>query len=258
MELKKAWILYRRQFMALSTNRAIIGFMIYAIVLTFITTWNDDQKMVNLASFVIGELGEEKQYAFQDAFYDYYFVAYIPLILFFIRPFVMNEVIESHTVSNALWLRMAPTTQITLVLYRIMIIAGAGLLLLTISILWAALFSIYHNINFTLLIQSFYSLFGYVILAGGLIIFIKGKPNQKIELRHAYVWLILILPIVLFFFRDTGFKKFGYIYPAAGPYLKHNIGVASWSSTNAAVILGSFLLTLALLITCLKSYKSRS
>lgn len=244
IELRRAWILFKNNLRCQYRSKAILWILVYGILLTFFTTWNEELGMVKLATFPVGELGEERLYALQDAFYDYVFVLYIPVILFYIRTQVLGPIAQSYTVSNSLWLRLAPTKPVSLALYRSLIVIGGTFFLAVTCFLWASLFSIWHNIPLRLLFQSVYSLTGYTLLTGGIIILFKGKPTQSLEMRQAHVWVVISIPFILYFFKDIGSRNFGSIYPFAAPYFKHVIGETTLHGTTAAAILGLILMSL--------------
>lgn len=244
IELRRAWILFKNNLPFQYRSKAILWIIAYGILLTFLTTWNIEQGMVNLATFTVGELGEERIYALQDAFYDYVFVLYIPVILFYIRTQVLGPIAQSYTVSNSLWLRLAPTKPISLALHRSFIVIGGTFFLTVTCFFWASLFSLWHNIPLRLLFQSIYSLTGYTLLTGGIIIIFKGRPTQSLEMRQAYVWMVILVPFILYFFKDIGSRNFGSFYPFVAPYLKHVIGKTTLHGTTAAAILGLLLMSL--------------
>lgn len=239
--MKKAWVLYQNVLPGQLRSRALLVYAIYALLLIFLTTWNADETMVNLAGFTVGDL-EERTFAFQDAFFDYVFMAYIPLLPFYVRSHILGPVAESYTVSNSLWLRLAPTKPLTLALYRLLIVIGGTLILWSVSFVWSVLFALWHGLPLGLLQQSIFSLAGYTLLTGGLITLCKGRPTHTIELRQAFVWMIMLVPIGLYVFRAAGTSRLGAFYPFAAPYLKHNIGADTFNGTLAAAVLGLALL----------------
>lgn len=240
-ELAKAWVIYQNVLPRQWRNRTLLVYVVGALLFTILTTWNSDQTMVNLAGIPIGDL-EERRFAFQDAFYDYVFLAYIPLLPFYIRTFILAPVTESYTVSNSLWLRLAPTRPVTLALYRMLIVVGGTVILWGVGFIWSVVFALWHDIPLGLLQQAIYSFAGFTLFAGGLITLLKGNPTQTIEMRQAYVWLVMLIPIGLYFFRETGSNALGPFYPFAAPYLKHTIGEITLNGTTAAALFGLLLL----------------
>lgn len=243
-ELKQAYILYNNYVIS---NWRYIVFCILLIIgislfVTFSIQWNSEFGKVQFLNVLVGLNGEPREYALQYAFFDYFKLTWVVLLLVFFPWKVLSPISESYTVSNTLWLRLSSATDLSITIYRVLIILITTVVVASISFFWIMLFSIIQSIPISMLWEAGLAITSYVLFSGGLIISLRGKSTLPLNIRQIFVILAWIVPLSFYAFRVFFSERMHGFFPFSFPYGANELSYKTIRASFSACALGILLL----------------
>lgn len=235
-------------------------FLVWGIVSTLMISWNDERGLVEFGSLQLeSTLGKNREASLQRVFYDFFTFGWLPFVLFIFSR-VLIPVNMSYSVSQVLWLRLSHTSNITLVSARIIQVFAATTLVSFVGLVWIFFYSILHGVEASLLKHAVFSVTGYVLLAGGIVILLAGRPNLQTEKRFAFVVLAAALPLLLYLIGKHLGVRFNGFFPYAVPLEAKAANLDTIKAYFTASALGCSLMGVQLMIQLLfnQSLKSSS
>lgn len=231
------------------SSPALWSFFLMGIAFTFAVKWNDEASTLEFAGLNLGMGGSNGRFwSLKYAFYDLFIAGWI-VVVFFVFNKVLMPVTTSYMVSQSLWLRLASTNNTTLVISRIFQVFSATGLVFFISLIWVLAYSFRHQIGFHELVAAVYGASGYVLLSGGIIILLSGKPTTGIERRYAFVVLAMSIPVLLYLIGKNAnvIRRFDGFFPYALPLGLKDTTFESVRAYKTAGMIGAIFMAVSLL-----------
>lgn len=222
-------------------------------VFSFLAFWNNAEESIFLFGFIDlydVTLSSVKEESFRILFYDLYSTFWVTLLLTYIPNKVIFPLSHSFSVNQSLWMRFLPNTKVTdvalsrvyMLFYSLSIMVGA-------SAIWIVLYSILKGVDILELLIPVLGLVGHVCMAAGLCFLVGSNKKSSVSFRKSVVYILLLLPVLLYLIGDSTAIKLGGIFPYASPFsAKH----------NGNVVLKPFLTTLIIGILLISYYLGRN
>jgi len=222
-------------------------------VFSFLTFWNSGEESIFLFGFIdlydvtLSSIEEE---AFRILFYDLYSTFWLILLLTYIPNKIIFPLSHSFSVNQNLWMRFLPNTKITdvalsrvyMLFYSLSIIVGA-------SAIWIIIYSVLKGVDIRELLIPVLGLVGHVCIVAGLCFLVCSNKKSSVSLRKSIVYLLLLLPVLLYLIGDSIAKKLGGIFPYASPFS---------AKYNGHIVVKPFLTTLIIGILLISYYLVRN
>lgn len=240
--IKKGWIIYRNHFPSVYKHWTVVVSILLMLLFTFFTSLEADKSIIYFFSLPILDTMADRNFAFQVVFFDFFTVIWTIICLGFVPVKILAPVVQSYTVSNLLWLKLGPTNRYDLTLYRVMLVIIPACVFGIVSVLWALLFSTVHQIPFSEIIYPVYSLLAFILFTGSISLCMSGKPTTLIEVRYAYIFVILVIPVLLFLLKSKIIYKLNGRYPFVFPYRADKLGFETLPGTITAIVIGVILI----------------
>ncbi|MFM9948613.1 MAG: hypothetical protein ACKV1O_11800 [Saprospiraceae bacterium] len=244
--IRSAWTIYKNHLTPLYRHWTVIFSVILMLLFTFFTSLDERQYAITFFSLPIFDVQSDKNSAFQYVFFDYFEIIWGVICLGFVPFKILVPVVQSYTVSNSLWLRLAPTNTYILALYRAMLVLIPTIVFGVVALLWEFLFSIVHGLSFSLIGYPVCSMLAFMLFTGSLSICMAGKPTTMIEIRYAFIFIAFIIPIVLGSLKSKFIYTLNGIYPLVFPYDADELGFETLPGTITAIVIGIAIIILIL------------
>ncbi|MEK8021735.1 MAG: hypothetical protein VSS75_033080 [Candidatus Parabeggiatoa sp.] len=180
MNLKSILIVVRSRLNSSYTAQVwmLVALGFFIGLTTIPLSWNG-----NDISYFGVELGLYKDYsptkALTQVLREYYSNAWV-LILFYVTPTILIPTFKSFSVSQTLWLRFSMISPMELAVVRILFLVYQALFLLSLSVIWIIVVTIYHELSMTmLLVPTLVGFSAYIFMSGSFCIlcgfFLRGN-----------------------------------------------------------------------------------
>ncbi|NUO00597.1 MAG: hypothetical protein HUU01_08275 [Saprospiraceae bacterium] len=236
----------------------IVGIGIIAVVFS---GWDENQKVIRVFGFPLERfsLGKTKHEALRVWFYEIISLIWIALI-FFIYSKVIVPINQSFVVSQSLWLRLSPLSNVEVAISRVLFIVvvafGLGCVVLALAILYMLL----SGSNFYDLLIPVYGVIGYVLLSGGLVVAIPPLPTaDRVSKQIRTIAATAFIPFLLYY--PIGYnisEAVSGFAPFAIPFVAETIGFRAERPFISAGITGLFLLLIHPVFALLFTLKNKN
>ncbi len=245
-DIRSAWIIYKNHFPAVYQHWSVITSGLLMTIFTVFTHVEKEQYGVFLFSISVLDVSGDPISALQLVFFDYFSIVWAVVCIGFVPVKILVPVVQSYTVSNSLWLRLAPTNIFTLALYRVLLVMIPSLSFGLMTSLWCGVFSLVHGIPYSMIVYPVYSLLAFILFTGSISILMAGRPTTLMEVRYAYVFLALIIPVLFLLLKNKLVYKFDGIFPFVFPYRADKLGFETLPGTITAIVMGVVLILFVL------------